>query len=67
MQEPPSHVVRKAPLCLGHPGPLAWVDCLHAYLCRACMRRAGFTAREIASYLRRAARDAHLPAKRTKA
>ena len=60
MREPASHAGRNAPLCLDHPGPLAWVDRLHAYLCRACMSRAGFTAREIARYSRRPARDAHL-------
>jgi hypothetical protein len=60
MREPPSHAARKAPLCLGHAGPLAWVDRLHAYLCRSCLRRAGFTPSEIARYLRRAARDAHV-------
>lgn len=61
MREPASHVARNAPLCLDHPGPLAWVDGLHAFLCRGCMRRAGFTASEIARYFCRAARDAHLP------
>jgi hypothetical protein len=67
MREPTSHVARNAPLCLDHPGPLAWVDRLHAYLCRACIERAGFTAREIARYFRRAARDAHLPPGATRA